>query len=217
MSRNKKFSSSLKPQRMYIYFILLSIWTFFSHLIICYWIACVKSGIAATLSTSNQEDVLSYQDVRPREKLQIHLYLISPSTSQKCTSVVDIPAQRMLYSAGIREEVMDCSSWQLLPLFLLHLPVTVLCASSTKNIIPFCLYENQIDFCQWKYSLHYWWIGRQACCSDHLPESAWNLELSRKSARGAISALFICIFHTYLFTQKEQKAFTLVGWLWANK
>lgn len=96
-----------------------------------------------------------------------------------------------------------------------HLPVTVLCASSPKNIIPFCLYENQIDLCQWKYSLCYWWIEKQVCCSDHLSKSAWNLELSRESARGTISAIFICICHTY-FTQKEKKVFTWVHWMWAN-
>lgn len=43
-----------------------------------------------------------------------------------------------------------------------------------------------------------------AYCSDHLLKSAWNLELSTEIARGAISALFICIFHVYLFTQKER-------------
>lgn len=96
-----------------------------------------------------------------------------------------------------------------------HLPVTVLCASSPKNIIPFCLYENQIDLCQWKYGLCYWWIEKQVCCSDHLPKSAWNLELSRESARGTISAIFICICHIY-FTQKEKKVFTWVHWMWAN-
>ena len=85
----------------------------------------------------------------------------------------------------------------------LHLPLTVLCASSTKNIVPFCLYENQIDFCQWKYSLRYWWTERQVCCSDHLPKSTWNLELSRESAREAISDIFICIFQTYFLKRAE--------------
>lgn len=43
-----------------------------------------------------------------------------------------------------------------------------------------------------------------AYLSDQLLKSAWNLELSTETARRAISALFICIFPVYLFTQKER-------------
>lgn len=178
-----------------------------------------------TKHSSNQEDALTLSRSKAKWKaanpsvLDITAHLTTTYSCSKYSSPKDSTGHQGKRGGNVLHFVATQSPVHVLwKIFIQHLylPVTVLCASSAKNIIPFCLYENQIDFCQWKYRLCYWWIERQVCCSDHLPKYAWNLELSRESARGAISAIFICIFHTNLFTQKEQKVFTWVRWLWGN-
>lgn len=196
MNRVNKFSFYPTSQKMHISFHFIIFLTFL--ILTYYWIVHIKLDISAIPSTPQSGGCLSRLS-RCLEKLQIHLCLIPMPKD-------DTGHWRERGGKG----APFMASWPYIPVLWFARPsYCALCFIHQEHNSFLPLWKSnwflpvKIEFLllmNWEAHVLLW----------SLPHSSWNLELSRQSARGVISVIFICIFHRYLFTQKEKKAFTWV-------